>query len=537
LITVTGNYDHSSTGALTIEIGGLTAVTQHDQLSVFGTATLDGALNVSLITPFVPAFLDQFTIIDNDGTDVIVGTFNDLPEGAVFTVGTSQFQISYFGVDGAGNDVVLTAINRPPIAEAGGPYSVAEGGTVQLDGSDSTDPDQDDATLTFQWDFDYDGNTFQVDATGATPTFDAANIDGTFSGTNRTIALRVIDLGGLSSLDTAAMTITNAAPTVNVDGPGNAVRGQTVFLSGGVADPGLLDTHVVTIDWGDGTIDTPTLDNGQFAGSHIFTVEGNYVVVVRAIDDDGGESSISQTVFVSVVAMQGVDLAVGGTTVDDHIHFTPGTNAGDIEVALNGVSLGTFQPSGRLLAFGQAGDDNIQVAGSISLSAWLYGVAGDDRLKGGDGHDVLLGGTGGDLLVGGSGRDLLIGGVGADRIVGNAHDDILVAGFTLFDYDTVGRLKASHERAMLDILSEWTSARSYETRILNLTDGSGSSDRTNGGTFLRTVGEDATIFEDTDDDVLTGSSGEDWFFFDKLRDRATDLKDEVFANDLEFILP
>lgn len=37
-------------------------------------------------------------------------------------------------------------------------------------------------------------------------------------------------------------------------------------------------------------------------------------------------------------------------------------------------------------------------------------------------------------------------------------------------------------------------------------------------------------------DVLTGSSGLDWFLFDDEKDRATDLKDEVFSNDLEWIL-
>jgi Ca2+-binding RTX toxin-like protein len=41
---------------------------------------------------------------------------------------------------------------------------------------------------------------------------------------------------------------------------------------------------------------------------------------------------------------------------------------------------------------------------------------------------------------------------------------------------------------------------------------------------------------DTSDDVLTGGSGLDWFLFDALRDRITDIHDEVFANDLQFIL-
>ncbi len=41
-----------------------------------------------------------------------------------------------------------------------------------------------------------------------------------------------------------------------------------------------------------------------------------------------------------------------------------------------------------------------------------------------------------------------------------------------------------------------------------------------------------TVFNDWEHDVLTGSSGLDWFLFDQERDRATDLKDEAFTNDL-----
>jgi hypothetical protein len=43
------------------------------------------------------------------------------------------------------------------------------------------------------------------------------------------------------------------------------------------------------------------------------------------------------------------------------------------------------------------------------------------------------------------------------------------------------------------------------------------------------------VFNDTDADVMTGTSGSDWFLFDSTRDRATDLRDEAFLNDLSFI--
>ena len=247
----------------------------------------------------------------------------------------------------------------------------------------------------------------------------------------------------------------------------------------------------------------------------------------------------------------GGDLAVGGTTGSDEIEFRPRGRRGDIEVLLGGTLEGTYKPSGRLLAFGQAGDDDIQVAGSISLSAWLYGDAGDDRLKGGAGHDVLIGGQGDDLLLGGSGRDLMIGGRGADRIDGNAGDDILIAGYTGFDYDydyafadrPEGMLRRLHNEAFSALLNEWISPRDYFTRIENLSGVGQDQPRENGGFFLRseddplTAENEQTVYADGARDFLTGAQGDDWFFFDpdKDKDKATDLRDEVFANDLSWI--
>jgi len=223
-------------------------------------------------------------------------------------------------------------------------------------------------------------------------------------------------------------------------------------------------------------------------------------------------------------------LVVGGTTGADTIVFSPIGNAGGIRVTINGIAVGDFTPTGRLVAFGQAGDDDIQVAGGIANSAWLFGGAGNDRLKGGAGDDVLIGGAGDDLLVGGNGRDLMIGGQGADRLVGDAGDDILIAGFTAFDAD---------QFALHGIQTEWTSARSYAARVANI-QGTGTGPRANGNIFLLTDGPSATAFDDAAEDVLTGSAGADWFFANLdagVRDKITDLSAGEFANDLDFIGP
>jgi hypothetical protein len=79
-------------------------------------------------------------------------------------------------------------------------------------------------------------------------------------------------------------------------------------------------------------------------------------------------------------------------------------------------------------------------------------------------------------------------------------------------------------------MKEWTREDvAYELRIQHLQNGTGLN-----GSAVRL--DSTTVGHDASDDVLTGSAGLDWFLFDALRDRATDLHDEIFANDLAFIL-
>ena len=52
--------------------------------------------------------------------------------------------------------LVDAAPNRPPEAEVDGTWVVPAGGRVQLDGSGSTDPDDGDSIVLFEWDFNHD---------------------------------------------------------------------------------------------------------------------------------------------------------------------------------------------------------------------------------------------------------------------------------------------------------------------------------------------------------------------------------------------
>lgn len=58
-----GNYQQSAGGTLSIEIGGFNAGSQHDQLAVAGTASLDGTLELKQVNGLVPADGDTATIL------------------------------------------------------------------------------------------------------------------------------------------------------------------------------------------------------------------------------------------------------------------------------------------------------------------------------------------------------------------------------------------------------------------------------------------------------------------------------------------
>jgi CSLREA domain-containing protein len=103
----TGDLDLQLGSTLEIELGGLAAGAGYDQVNVAGTVTLAGALDVTLINAFDPPGIQAFTIVDNDGSDAVNGTFAGLAEGATFAAGGQLFRITYTG--GTGNDIVLTS--------------------------------------------------------------------------------------------------------------------------------------------------------------------------------------------------------------------------------------------------------------------------------------------------------------------------------------------------------------------------------------------------------------------------------------------
>lgn len=188
----------------------------------------------------------------------------------------------------ASNNVsVLLAIPTaaPPVADAGGPYNVNEGGTVVVNGSGSTG-----TSLTYAWDLDGDGIFGETGAgatrgneTGISATFLAAGLDGPGM---FLIRLRVTDGGGLSSTSTATVNVLNVPPILVISGPSSINAGATYTLSLSRSDPGPDTITQWVIDWGDGMIET--ISGNPSAAQHVYTAVGaTFSIHATASDEDG----------------------------------------------------------------------------------------------------------------------------------------------------------------------------------------------------------------------------------------------------------
>ncbi len=113
IFNISNGLTFTANGAYLCKIGGTApGANGHDQLNVTGSVNLGGSSLAPLPwNAFRPAVGDSFTILRNDGTDAIIGSFLNAPEGTVFAGPlNTAFRITYLGGDG--NDIVLTRVAR-----------------------------------------------------------------------------------------------------------------------------------------------------------------------------------------------------------------------------------------------------------------------------------------------------------------------------------------------------------------------------------------------------------------------------------------
>jgi hypothetical protein len=267
------------------------------------------------------------------------------------------------------DSTTVTVNNVAPTADASGPYTVDEGGSVGLSGS-GTDPMD---TLSYAWDLDNDG--YYDDATGQTPTFDASSLDGLAI---ITVTLQVSDGDGGVTTDSTTVTVNNVAPTADAGGPYTVDEGGSVGLSGSGTDPVDTLSYAWDLDndgyYDDATGQTPTFDASSLDGPATVTV------TLQVSDGDGGVTTDSTTVTVNNVApiadaggpyTAGTDEVITFTVVITDALADSHTVEWDLD------DNGTFESVGQTVTRTYAAEGDYQVAVRVTDDdgAWTTDVA------------------------------------------------------------------------------------------------------------------------------------------------------------------
>lgn len=195
-------------------------------------------------------------------------------------------------------DSVVSNVNLPPHADAGGPYATSEGSIILLEASNSSDPGND--VLLFAWDLDDDG-AFDDDF-GVTIPFSPPE-DGLYP-----VHLLVTDEDGASDIDSVTVFVTNQPPQAEISIVSPINENELTTLSGTLSDAGIYDSYVLQVSWGDGISDTFNYSAGTsvFTENHIYvddvpsgTASDLYTITLNLSDDDGGVFTTTKSVLVN----------------------------------------------------------------------------------------------------------------------------------------------------------------------------------------------------------------------------------------------
>ncbi|GAB5442987.1 MAG: hypothetical protein Fues2KO_33360 [Fuerstiella sp.] len=291
--------------------------------------------------------------------------------------------IAYQAVDFAQNTEALQTLTvridkTAPVAVHGGTYDVAEGSTITLDGTASSDPLSGIANI--QWALDGDGQFND----GATPSYAAP--DGPLT---VPVQLRVTDEAGNETTVATEIIVSNVAPTANAGSDVDVPEGSSIALDGsGSSDPGDdIQSYLWDLD-GDGSFGEVGTDAelGDEVGSAV-TFDASLLdgpesrtVKLRVTDDFGAVHEDTVTVSVTNVgpafeAGANVDLvpADEGIFIRNNIAFTdPG--AADVHTVVVNFGDGTGDQSVTLASglrsfdLGHTYDSEGQFTVSITVS-------------------------------------------------------------------------------------------------------------------------------------------------------------------------
>ncbi|MDH3557702.1 MAG: PKD domain-containing protein [Deltaproteobacteria bacterium] len=230
------------------------------------------------------------------------------------------------GAESEPDTVIISTVNSKPVANTGDDQFLDTGpSTIQLDGSQSFDPDDD--PITYEWTITSkpDGSFATLsDSTTPDPTFDA-DILGTYI-----IQLVVVDSFGLvSEADEIVVTSENVKPVADAEGNQVVLVGDTVFLDGS----GSYDANGNDLTYSWSLVDKPEGSSAELsfpaAVDPIFVADIEGIYTVSLVVNDGIVDSDPSNVTI---------LAIDAEKIDDFID--PLMRA---IIELNGLDDGDFK--------------------------------------------------------------------------------------------------------------------------------------------------------------------------------------------------
>ena len=177
---------------------------------------------------------------------------------------------------------------------APGPFTGNEPFTIAFVAANAIDPNG--GSLTFQWNFTYDGYTFVTDATGPGPVSHTYP-DGP---TTCLVALRLTSTSGAEAIIIQPLTVQNVAPTANAGGPYSVTLGSPITFAGSATDPSAADnTAGFRYEWdfnyNGTTFNVIRSGLNLTAPTYTYPSRGVFTVALRVTDKDNGVSAVSKT--------------------------------------------------------------------------------------------------------------------------------------------------------------------------------------------------------------------------------------------------
>lgn len=316
---ITTTFDastHTVCGETTSFSNFFVALANEAPTAVIGSvsgATEAAAVQLNATANDVDGDAITYTWSFGDGSANVTGAQSSVPHTYADN-GTYDVTVVARDVDGlesAPAVLHLAVANVAPSATLSAPASVNEGSSITVSLVNPSDPSSVDQAAGFSYAFDC-GNGFGVASSspsGTCPTTDNGI---------RVVRAKVRDKDLGERTYQASVNVLNVAPTVGaLSGPSSKLhKGDQATVSTTYSDPGSADTHVATVDWGDGVKEDVPLQGGVVSLSHVYNAGGDFTVCVFVTDKDGGRSATVQFT-VSVVGggpkrpRDGVILGVG----------------------------------------------------------------------------------------------------------------------------------------------------------------------------------------------------------------------------------